>query len=394
MTLDALAPEFRPEADQGLTPTDVYELEEVDLCNETLANLDMLEHEDSIVRCLYELMAQDYLAATGELDWGRLSVEKPDLAPSREDLERFDSAARRMGLDVTKPAKTPRQRLLKAADVPGADAHPLMKSDADRLRDARWGAKLNGWLAAVRSSPPRYCLCAGFAVGDMLRCEGGCDGWFHLACLGLTAAPAGVWRCDACATGPAKRRSLGDATNSPPRPPKRPRAQTPALYSFADVARLGANGLARSDAAALRASRACAVAVTAEGTVALRALERGRQLWDASAPYSPTVPAEEPSDRYLALEVSRTRVGYFQLGPLDDDRTDAWAASYFVNAARGRVPNARFETRVDAAGRSVLGLGLLDDVPPGGELLVAYDHAAPMARTAAEDVVDLCSPDE
>lgn len=89
--------------------------------------------------------------------------------------------------------------------MPGADAHPLMKSDADRLRDARWGAKLNGWLAAVRSSPPRYCLCAGFAVGDMLRCEGGCDGWFHLACLGLTAAPAGVWRCDACATGPAKR---------------------------------------------------------------------------------------------------------------------------------------------------------------------------------------------
>ena len=48
------------------------------------------------------------LAATGELDWGRLSVEKPDLAPSREDLERFDSAARRLGLDVTKPAKTPR----------------------------------------------------------------------------------------------------------------------------------------------------------------------------------------------------------------------------------------------------------------------------------------------
>ena len=93
------------------------------------------------------------------------------------------------GVDVTKTTKTPRQQLLKAADVPGADAHPLMKSDADRLRDARWGAKLNGWLAAVRSAPPRYCLCSGFAVGDMIRCEGGCDGWFHLACLAASARP-------------------------------------------------------------------------------------------------------------------------------------------------------------------------------------------------------------
>ena len=58
------------------------------------------------------------------------------------------------------------------------------------------------------------------------------------------------------------------------------------------------------------------------GTVALRALARGRQLWDASAPYSAAVPAEAPSDRYLALEVSRSRVGYFRLGPLDGDRAD------------------------------------------------------------------------
>ena len=106
------------------------------------------------------------------------------------------------------------------------------------------------------------------------------------------------------------------------------------------------------------------------------------------------MPAEAPSDRYLALEVSRSRVGYFRLGPLDGDRADAWAASYFVNAARGKRPNARFVTRVDAAGRCVLGLGLLDDVPPGGELLVAYDYDALAPAAAAEDVVDLCSPDE
>ena len=85
---------------------------------------------------------------------------------------------------------------------------------------------------------------------------------------------------------------------------------------------------------------------------------------------------------------------HFRLGPLDGDRADAWAASYFINAARGKRPNARFVTRIDAAGRCVLGLGLLDDVPPGGELLVAYDYDALAPAAAAEDVVDLCSPDE
>ena len=50
--------------------------------------------------------------------------------------------------------------------------------------------------------------------------------------------------------------------------------------------------------------------------------------------------------------------------------------------------------RFDSAGRCVLGLGLLDDVPPGGELLVAYDYDALAPAAAAEDVVDLCSPDE
>ena len=51
MMLDALAPEFRPEH-AGLSPADVCELEEVDLCNETLARLELLEQEDSITRGL------------------------------------------------------------------------------------------------------------------------------------------------------------------------------------------------------------------------------------------------------------------------------------------------------------------------------------------------------
>ena len=87
MMLDALAPEFRPEH-AGLSPADVNELEEVDLCNETLARLELLEQEDSITRGLYELMAQDYLAATGELaDPPRLTTLS--LAPALD----YDSAS-------------------------------------------------------------------------------------------------------------------------------------------------------------------------------------------------------------------------------------------------------------------------------------------------------------
>ena len=115
MMLDALAPEFRPEH-AAISPADVCErvpgvpidfrlsaatpscrretlprthrLEEVDLCNETLARLELLEQEDSITRGLYELMAQDYLAATGELaDPPRLTTLS--LAPALD----YDSAS-------------------------------------------------------------------------------------------------------------------------------------------------------------------------------------------------------------------------------------------------------------------------------------------------------------
>ena len=98
MMLDALAPEFRPEH-AGLSPADVNELEEVDLCNETLARLELLEQEDSITRGLYELMAQDYLAATGELaDPPRLTTLSLCLlytSPSPRDatLSRMPSSA-------------------------------------------------------------------------------------------------------------------------------------------------------------------------------------------------------------------------------------------------------------------------------------------------------------
>ncbi|TFK46813.1 hypothetical protein OE88DRAFT_1637527, partial [Heliocybe sulcata] len=45
-----------------------------------------------------------------------------------------------------------------------------------------------------------YCLCNQLAYGEMVACEGeGCrQEWFHLACVGLTVAPEGTWKCFEC----------------------------------------------------------------------------------------------------------------------------------------------------------------------------------------------------
>jgi hypothetical protein len=45
----------------------------------------------------------------------------------------------------------------------------------------------------------RGCVCGGGYHGEMVGCDGGCDNWFHLACVGLARAPRGEYICDACA---------------------------------------------------------------------------------------------------------------------------------------------------------------------------------------------------
>ena len=34
----------------------------------------------------------------------------------------------------------------------------------------------------------RGCVCGGGAYGEMVACDGGCDNWFHFACVGLAQA--------------------------------------------------------------------------------------------------------------------------------------------------------------------------------------------------------------
>ena len=47
----------------------------------------------------------------------------------------------------------------------------------------------------------RGCVCGGGAYGQMVACDGGCDNWFHLDCVGLAPrsfALRGEYICDAC----------------------------------------------------------------------------------------------------------------------------------------------------------------------------------------------------
>ena len=64
----------------------------------------------------------------------------------------------------------------------------------------------------------RGCVCGGSYYGDMVACEGGCDNWFHFACVGLTRLPRGEWLCQDCKTKPKKRRVEKQPEPLPPPP--------------------------------------------------------------------------------------------------------------------------------------------------------------------------------
>ncbi len=60
-----------------------------------------------------------------------------------------------------------------------------------------------------------YCICRRPSYGEMVACDNECsDEWFHIACVGLRAAPTGKWFCPDCqarirAAGEARRKSGG-----------------------------------------------------------------------------------------------------------------------------------------------------------------------------------------
>jgi hypothetical protein len=38
-------------------------------------------------------------------------------------------------------------------------------------------------------------------TGELMECQGPCQGFFHMDCLGLTVAPEGAFKCDECTNG-------------------------------------------------------------------------------------------------------------------------------------------------------------------------------------------------
>lgn len=68
----------------------------------------------------------------------------------------------------------------------------------------------------------KYCLCNRPAFGEMVGCDNDdCNvgnGWFHLSCVGLSAAPDGKWYCPDC----TKKMELQAAARGRKLPPSRP----------------------------------------------------------------------------------------------------------------------------------------------------------------------------
>jgi hypothetical protein len=58
-----------------------------------------------------------------------------------------------------------------------------------------------GAETAEPDDPTPYCLCQKPQYGEMIGCETeNCPHgeWFHLHCVGLQAAPKGLWYCPPC----------------------------------------------------------------------------------------------------------------------------------------------------------------------------------------------------
>ena len=55
-------------------------------------------------------------------------------------------------------------------------------------------------LGAMMATEETYCLCKRVSFGTMVACDDPhCKTeWYHLACVGLTAVPAGSWICADC----------------------------------------------------------------------------------------------------------------------------------------------------------------------------------------------------
>ena len=139
---------------------------------------------------------------------------------------------------VVTPGKVPkpRGRAPLGATWDGARGewvHAPTPPPAPVVEDAPAAAdeELTEWRAAVGDewADWRGCICNGPYHGSMVGCDGGCDNWFHFACVGITRLPRGEFYCEECkARREAKRRRLEAAASTPrPKPAAKRSAPTP-----------------------------------------------------------------------------------------------------------------------------------------------------------------------
>ena len=77
------------------------------------------------------------------------------------------------------------------ANTSGDEESSSSKSKSNGSRDKSGGG------AAKKENVCQVCE----TTGELLLCEGGCCGAFHLDCIGLQTMPNGTFKCDECISG-------------------------------------------------------------------------------------------------------------------------------------------------------------------------------------------------
>ncbi|XP_033756392.1 histone-lysine N-methyltransferase NSD2-like [Pecten maximus] len=124
-------------------------------------------------------------------------------------LEEVKEEATTTTVPPTVPVKVNRRRKSAASSVDTdsntdtqEDSKPVIPVPKVATKEPEEEYELEIFKLSSRAPPMKESLCEiCHKVGDLVICEGQCQGSFHKDCLGLSVAPSGVFRCDECTTG-------------------------------------------------------------------------------------------------------------------------------------------------------------------------------------------------
>ena len=150
----------------------------------------------------------------------------PAAAPSAVVTPGPAAAAAAAPSAVVTPGKVPKPRgpplgatwdgargeWVRAASPPPAPVVEAEPAAADE--------ELTEWRAAVGDewADWRGCIATVRTTRSMVGCDGGCDNWFHFACVGITRLPRGEFYCEECKAGASQRRLEAAASTPGPKP--------------------------------------------------------------------------------------------------------------------------------------------------------------------------------